>query len=220
MKKGLTQMVFVLDMSGSMYSLTDDTIGGYNSMIADQKKEQGEALVTTVLFDSRYIMLHDGVNIKDVKDMTTSEYMPFGSTAMLDAIGKTINHVGQRLSDLPEEERPEKVLFTIITDGEENHSREFDWNTVKNMIKHQREKYNWVFTFLGANIDNIKVSDNLGIDSKLSKRYTASKIGTATVFNATSKSMSYARGVSLDDLGGVHAMSCMSKILDEVEEKK
>lgn len=219
MKKGLTQMVFVLDMSGSMSLLTEETISGYNTMIADQKKEDSEAIVATVLFDDRYIMIHDGVNIKEVSDMTTAQYMPRGSTAMLDAIGKTINHVGQRLAALPEEERPEKVLFTIVTDGEENRSREFRWETVKEMIKHQREKYSWVFTFLGANIDNIEVSNNLGINPMLSKRYTASKDGTGKVFNATSKSMSFARGVDMD-LNCMRSMSFMSSILDEVEDKK
>lgn len=211
MKKGLTQMVFVLDMSGSMSPLTMETIGGYNAMIADQKKEEGDALVTTVLFDHRYNMIHDGMNIKEVKDMTTAEYMP---------AGMTINHVGQKLAAMPEEERPEKVIFTIVTDGAENSSKEFDWETVRNMIKHQREKYSWVFTFLGANIDVDRVSDNLGIDKMLSKRYTASKIGTQKVFNATSKTMSFARGVSVDSLNNAHTKCCMSSVLDEVEDKK
>lgn len=220
MKKGLTQMVFVLDMSGSMSPLREDTIGGYNSMITDQKKEAGDAIVTTVLFDNRYIMLHDGVNIQDVKEMTEKEYLPLGSTAMLDAVGRTINHVGQKLASMPEEERPEKVIFTIVTDGAENSSKEFNWETVRNMIKHQREKYSWVFTFLGANIDVDRVSDNLGIDKMLSKRYTASKIGTQKVFNATSKTMSFARGVSVDSLNNAHTKCCMSSVLDAVEDKK
>lgn len=220
MKKGLTQMVFVLDMSGSMSPLTMETIGGYNAMIADQKKEEGDALVTTVLFDHRYNMIHDGVNIKEVKDMTTAEYMPTGMTAMLDAVGMTINHVGQKLAALPEEERPEKVLFTVVTDGKDNSSKEFNWKTVRNMIKHQHDKYSWVFTFLGANIDVDRVSDNLGIDKMLSKRYTASKIGTQKVFSATSKAMSFARDVSADSLNDAQTMRCMSSVLDEVEDEK
>lgn len=113
MKKNLTQMVFVLDMSGSMKWLAPETIGGYNTMLADQKKEDGDALVTTVLFDNRYIMVHDGVDIKKVQNLTDKEYRPEGMTAMLDAVGRTINHVGNRLADMPEEERPEKVVFTI-----------------------------------------------------------------------------------------------------------
>lgn len=165
-------------------------------------------------------MIHDGVNIKEVKDMTTAEYMPTGMTAMLDAVGMTINHVGQKLASMPEEERPEKVIFTIVTDGAENSSKEFDWETVRNMIKHQREKYSWVFTFLGANIDVDRVSDNLGIDKMLSKRYTASKIGTQKVFNAISKSLSFARGVSVDSLDSAQSVCFMSSVLDEVEDKK
>lgn len=217
MKKGLTQIVFVLDMSGSMSPLTMETIGGYNAMIADQKKEEGDALVTTVLFDHRYIMIHDGMNIKEVKDMTTAEYMPAGMTAMLDAVGMTINHVGQKLAAMPEWERPEKVLFTIITDGYENSSKEFDWPTIKNMIKHQREKYNWVFTFLGADIDIDKVSDDLGIDQMLSKKYTANNIGTQSVFNATSKAVSFVRSVDVDSINTTSTLSFMSQALDEVK---
>lgn len=217
MKKGLTQIVFVLDMSGSMSPLTMETIGGYNTMIADQKKEEGDALVTTVLFDHRYIMIHDGINIKEVKDITTAEYMPAGMTAMLDAVGMTINHVGQKLAAMPEWERPEKVIFTIITDGYENSSKEFDWPTIKNMIKHQREKYSWVFTFLGANIDTDKVSDDLGIDQMLSKKYTANNIGTQSVYNATSKAVSFARSVDVDSINSTSTLSWMSQALDEVK---
>lgn len=219
MKKNLTQMVFVLDMSGSMKWLAPETIGGYNTMLADQKKEDGDALVTTVLFDNRYIMVHDGVDIKKVQNLTDKEYRPEGMTAMLDAVGRTINHVGNRLADMPEEEQPEKVVFTIITDGYENASHEFDWNTVKEMIKHQREKYSWVFTFLGANIDTMQVSNDLGISSMLSKTYKASKSGTEKVFSAASKSVSVARGVSADALNSAQTMCFMSSALDEAEEK-
>ena len=120
---------------------------------------------------------------------------------------------------MPEEERPEKVVFTIITDGYENASHEFDWNTVKEMIKHQREKYSWVFTFLGANIDTMQVSNDLGISSMLSKTYRASKSGTEKVFSAASKSVSVARGVSADALNSAQTMCFMSSALDEAEEE-
>ena len=129
----------------------------------------------------------------------------------------TINHVGQKLAAMPEWERPEKVLFTIITDGYENSSKEFDWPTIKNMIKHQREKYSWVFTFLGANIDTDKVSNDLGIDQMLSKKYTANNIGTQSVFNATSKAVSFARGVDISSLNTTETLSFMSQALDEVK---
>ena len=118
---------------------------------------------------------------------------------------------------MPEGERPEKVLFTIITDGYENSSKEFDWQTIKNMIKHQREKYSWVFTFLGANIDTDKVSDDLGIDQMLSKKYTANNIGTQSVFNATSKAISFARGIDVDSINTTSTLNLMSQALDEVK---
>lgn len=217
MKKNLTQMVFILDMSGSMSHLTADTIGGYNSLIEQQKREPGEAIVTTVLFDHRYIVLHDGVDIQSVPEMTTNDYMPYGTTAMLDAVGKTINSVGQRLASLPEEERPEKVIVTIVTDGAENTSTEFTWKTVKEMIKHQKNKYNWIFTFLGANIDTMKVSGDLGISPQLSKTYIPSEIGTEAVYSATSKAMSFARGVDVSVMNCAATVDSLSDILDEVE---
>lgn len=220
MNKNLTEMVFILDMSGSMSRLTSDTIGGYNSLIKAQKEEKGDAYVTTVLFDDRYIVLHNRVNIQEVPEMTINDYKPLGVTAMLDSIGKTIQSVGQKLAAIPEEERPGSVVVTIITDGYENASVEYAYPQIKEMITHQREKYNWVFTFIGANIDTMEVSGNLGIDPKLSKSYTASAQGTSKVYSATSKAMSYARGMTA---GGqsVNSMCCMdsmSEILDEVEE--
>lgn len=217
MKKGLTQMVFIIDMSGSMYGVATDTIGGFNSMIKDQLNEPGEAKVTTVLFDDRYIILHDGINIKEVKEMTYKEYSPLGATAMLDAVGKTINRVGQQLSALPEDERPEKVMVTIITDGYENASMEYTWDSVKKMINHQREKYSWIFSFLGANIDTMEVSGNLGIDRKLSKSFISNGIGTQSAFSATSKSMSFARGVDVSLMNCTATLDSMSDILDEAE---
>lgn len=216
MNQNLTEMVFILDMSGSMCHLTSDTIGGYNSLIKQQKEEPGEANVTTVLFDNGYIMLHDRVNIKDVPEMTTSDYMPYGSTALLDAVGQTINYIGQKLAATPENERPAKVIVTIITDGYENASKEFSWGKIKEMITHQREKYNWTFTFLGANIDTMEVSNNLGIDARLSKTYTASKAGTDSVYCAVSKGLSFARSVSAQDVCLDFAEN-ISTILDEVK---
>lgn len=217
MNQNLTEIVFILDMSGSMCHLKSDTIGGYNSLIKQQKEEPGETNVTTVLFDNRYIMLHDRVNIKDVPEMTTSDYMPYGTTALLDAIGRTINYVGQKLAATPENERPAKVIVTIVTDGYENSSREYTWKKVKEMITHQREKYNWTFTFLGANIDTVEVSSNLGIDARLSKTYTASKVGTDSVYCAVSKGLSFARSVSAQGTSNLEYTESISNILDEVE---
>ena len=170
MNKNLTELVYILDMSGSMRPLTSDTIGGYNTLLNQQKKlgEENPAMranVTTVLFDDRYILLHDRTDIRDVPDITDREYVPLGMTAMLDAIGRTLVSVGQKLAAMPEEERPGLVSVTIITDGQENASTEYTWKQVQAMIKEQREKYSWVFSFIGANIDVAHVSDDLGIDN-------------------------------------------------------
>lgn len=217
MNNNLTEMVFIIDMSGSMSRLSSDTIGGYNTLINQQKEEKGSANVTTVLFDDRYIMLYDNTDIKDIPEMTSKEYQPCGCTALLDAVGKTINSIGARLNNTPEDEKPSKVVFTIITDGYENSSVEYSWDKVKEMITHQREKYNWIFTFIGANIDTMEVSNNLGIDSKLSKSFTASAQGASSVFLASSKAMSYTRSVDVNNLSKNVVTDGLSDILDEVE---
>lgn len=217
MKKNLTEMVFILDRSGSMGHLTNDTIGGFNSMIENQKLESGEAYVTTVLFDDEYEVLHNHVNIKEVKPITRKEYYARGLTALLDAIGKTINVVGNRLAETAEEERPEKVIFVITTDGFENASVEFTKSKIKEMIEHQQDKYAWTFMFIGANMDAVSEASSLGIKSAFSKTYTASKEGTESLYKATSDVLTYARGVSLDTYtSGVwttQASACMDKIV-------
>ena len=193
MKKNLTEMAFILDMSGSMYNLTDDTIGGYNSLIEKQKKENGEAYITTVLFDDRYIVVNDHVDIKEVKPLTRREYCPEGMTALLDAIGRTVNSIGKRLNETPEEERPEKVVIAITTDGIENDSKEFTRTQIKEMIEHQQSKYSWVFMFLGANIDAITEAGNFGIKNDFVQTYTANSIGTDSVYTTLNKSLEYIR---------------------------
>lgn len=217
MKKNLTEMVFILDRSGSMGRLTDDTIGGFNSMIESQKTEDGEAYVTTVLFDDYYDLLHDHVNIKDIKPITRKDYYARGCTALLDAIGKTINSIGVRLAETPEDERPEKVIFVIITDGYENASVEFSKTQIKEMIEHQQDKYAWTFMFLGANMDAVSEASGFGIKSAFSKTYTASGIGTQSVYKATSDVLSCARSVSLDAYTNgdwtVQASACMDEIV-------
>lgn len=209
MNNNLTELIMILDMSGSMFALREDTIGGYNSLIEQQKKEKGEAVVTTVLFDHEYILLHDRKNIKEVSALTNDDYSPRGSTAMLDAIGRTLVSVGHKLAELPEEERPGKVMVTIITDGYENASREYSWETIKKMIEEQRSKYSWVFTFIGADIDNMQVSNSLGIDPRFSKKYTKSMAGTASVYNSVSKSMAKMRN-------SVDASCALSEIAEEL----
>jgi uncharacterized protein YegL len=195
MKKNLTEMVFILDRSGSMGNLVADTIGGFNSMIEQQKKEDGEAYVTTVLFNSHHTTLHDHVNIQDVQPITTNEYCTYGMTALLDAVGTTINSIGERLADTPEEERPEKVIFVITTDGYENDSREFTRDKVKEMIEHQQEKYSWVFMFLGANMDAVEEAGKYGISSHYAATYTASDLGTTSLYACTSKAVSNLRNI-------------------------
>ena len=189
MNNNLTEIEFILDRSGSMGGLTDDTIGGYNAFIESQKNEPGDAVLTTVLFDHEYTVLHNGVNLKDVKPMTYAEYMPRGMTALYDAIGKTINDVGRRLNNTPEAERPGKVIFVITTDGYENASKEFTQQQVKEMIEHQTDKYSWQFMFLGANIDVQEVSCNLGISADFAASYTASENGVESVYSTMSKTV-------------------------------
>lgn len=224
MNNNLTEIIAILDMSGSMYGLTNDTIGGYNSLLEEQKNQPGEANITTVLFDDQYILLHDRTPIKDALPLTTKEYMPRGTTAMLDAIGKTLVSVGQKLANTPEEERPGTVMVTIITDGYENASKEYKWSQIQEMIKEQKEKYNWIFSFIGADIDTMKVGENLGIDRRLSKTYTKSYEGTKSVYTSLSKAMSYSRdynmkkcSATVDSLNDEEMVEEVAKMLDEIE---
>lgn len=210
MKKNLTEIVFILDRSGSMSNLTADTIGGFNSMIENQKKEEGEAFVTTVLFDDQYELLHNHKDINDVKPITNQEYFARGMTALLDAIGRTINSVGKRLSDTPEEERPEKVIFVITTDGMENASREFTRATIKEMIEHQQTKYSWQFMFLGANIDAVAEADSLGIAASHSHTYTATAQGTSSVYAAMDDAVSCLRSV---DMATYSSAACVDSLV-------
>ena len=218
MKKNLTEMVFLLDRSGSMGHLTNDTIGGFNSMIEQQKKEDGEAYVTTVLFNDRHVTLHDHINIQEIQPMTHLDYMAYGMTALLDAVGTTINSIGERLANTPEEERPEKVIFVITTDGYENDSREFTRDKIKEMIEHQQNKYSWVFMFLGANMDAVAEAGKYGINSAFSKTYTASDIGTDALYCCTSKAISNLRSIdttcSMDWMA--QAACSVEKALDDI----
>lgn len=198
MKKNLTEMVFILDRSGSMQSLTDDTIGGFNAMIENQKKEEGEAFVTTVLFDDQYELLHDHIDIKEIQPITSKEYYARGMTALLDAVGKTINSIAGRINATHEDERPDKVLFVITTDGMENASREFVKSTVKEMIKHQQTKCSWTFMFLGANMDAVSEAASLGINTDFARTYTADTWGTQSVYKSMSSAISCARSADFD----------------------
>ena len=176
MKKGLTEIIYVLDRSGSMGHLTGDTIGAYNAYLDEQKKLDGEVRITTVLFDDKYEMLYDGARI-DEAYLDHEKYYVRGMTALYDAVGKTILDVGHRLSRTAESERPEKVIFIITTDGYENASREFTQRKVKEMIAHQTEKYSWEFLFFGANIDSAEVADTIGVAPDMAFDFEASSQG-------------------------------------------
>jgi uncharacterized protein YegL len=182
MKTNLTEIIFLLDRSGSMAGLERDTIGGFNSFIERQNKLEGDTVVTTVLFDDKYEIICDGVPAEDAM-LTSDNYFVRGTTALLDAIGKTIVDVGFRLAKTKEDERPSNVIFVITTDGMENASVEFSYKKIKELIKHQQERYNWEFIFLGANIDAEIEADNIGINVTNAYNFEASTTGVETMYD-------------------------------------
>ena len=193
MKKGLTEIVFILDKSGSMSGLESDTIGGYNSFLEKQKKEEGEAYVSTVLFSDTSSVIHDRVPIKKIEPMNDKQYSVGGCTALLDAIGGAIKHIGNVHKYAREEDRPEKTVFVITTDGQENSSHIYDYEKIKKLVKKQQEKHGWEFIFLGANIDAIGEAGKLGIASNRAVRYECDGTGTMLNFNCISDSISLLR---------------------------
>ncbi len=193
MKKNLTEIVFILDRSGSMHGLERDTIGGYNSMLEKQHKVDGEAYVTTVLFDDEVETICDRAPIKDVEDMTDREYFTRGCTALLDAVGGTIRHIGNIHKYAREEDVPEKTLFIITTDGMENASREYSYDKVKKMIERQKEKYGWEFLFLGANIDAAEMGARIGIERDYAVTYKSDEEGTMLNYDVMSEAITQKR---------------------------
>ena len=189
MKKGLTELVFILDKSGSMGGLEKDTIGGYNTMLEKQKTVEGECCITTALFDHEYTLLFDRIDIKAVSPLTEKEYAVGGSTALLDAIGLTIHKIGNAQAHTAENYRAEKVLFVIITDGEENASREYSAGQVKQMIEQQKAKYGWEFVFLGANIDAVETAGRFGITPDRAQNFHADSEGVELNFLAMSEAV-------------------------------
>ena len=192
MKKDLTELVFILDRSGSMFGLEKDTIGGYNSLIEKQKKEQGEALVTTVLFDDEVDIIHDGIKLEDVPLLTEKEYYVDGCTALLDAIGKTISKILKNRKETPESEHPEKTLIVITTDGMENASREYSYSKIKALIQ-QQEKEGWNFIFLGANIDAAKEASRMGIMAENAVSYHCDSAGIEVNYDCLCEAISSVR---------------------------
>ena len=189
MRKGLTEIVFILDRSGSMSGLEADTIGGFNSMIAKQKKEDGEAYVSTVLFDDQCEVLHDRVPMDKVPVMTDEEYYVRGCTALLDAVGGAIHHIANVHKYARDEDRPEKTLVVITTDGMENASKRYSYEKVQAMIKKEQEKYGWEFIFIGANIDAVQEAKRFGIRKERAVNYVHDEIGTEAVYRSVSKAV-------------------------------
>ena len=207
MKKGLTEVVFILDRSGSMSGLEADTIGGYNSMLKKQKTGKGDVIISTVLFDDKMEVIHDRKPIGEIKPITRKEYFVRGCTALLDAVGKAIHHIGKIYKNADPDEVPEKTLFIITTDGMENASHKYTYDKVRKMVEKKKKKQGWEFIFMGANIDAISVANQFGIDKNRAVRYESDSAGTKLNYNVMSNIISSARMSSTP--------SMMSQALDE-----
>ncbi len=196
MKKDLTEIVFILDRSGSMAGLEADTIGGFNAMLEKQRREEGQVLVSTVLFDHAQQVVHDRVDIRRITPMTEKEYFVRGCTALLDAVGSAIHHIGNVHKYARPEDRPKKTLFVITTDGMENASRVYTYDKVKQQIRRQQEKYGWEFLFLGANIDAAKEAARFGIAKDFAADYHADSKGTGVVYDTVNEAICQVRSCS------------------------
>ena len=193
MKNNVTELVFIIDRSGSMSGFESDTIGGFNAMLERQKKTDGKCYVSTVLFDNRSKLLHDRLDINDVVPMTESDYRVGGCTALLDALGDSIRHIAKIHRYARAEDVPEKTLFVITTDGYENASRRYSTDEVKGMVEHEKEKYGWEFIFLGADIDAVQTAGALGIDQSRAANYRKDTIGSGMAYEAVSQAITMAR---------------------------
>lgn len=197
-KNNITELVFIIDRSGSMSGLEKDTIGGFNSMIEKQRKEEGECYVSTVLFDHETKVLHDRVRLSEVKPMTEEDYTVRGTTALIDALGGAIHHIGNVHKYARPEDVPAHTMFIITTDGMENASRRYTSDQVKQKIERQKEKYGWEFIFIGANIDAVETAARYGIGAERAVNYHADKKGTKVMYEAVANAVSYVR-----DCGGI-----------------
>lgn len=197
----MTELVFILDRSGSMSGLEKDTIGGFNSMIEKQKREDGQALVSTVLFDNESVVIHDRLPMDRVPPLTEREYYTRGCTALLDAVGGAIHHIGNVHKYARKEDVPEKTLFIITTDGYENASRRYDYEKVQKMIQHEKEKHGWEFLFLGANIDAAAEAKRFGISEDRAVTYKCDPAGTALNYDVISEAVCHVRASRPLDAG-------------------
>jgi len=196
MKNNITELVFILDRSGSMSGLEQDTVGGFNSMIERQKEQEGICYVSTVLFDHESVVLHDRVKLEKVQKMTVKDYTTRGSTALLDAIGGAIHHIGNVHKYARPEDVPEHTLFVITTDGMENSSHQYSASQVKRMVERQKTKYGWEFLFIGANIDAVETADRMGIDADRAVDYRADSQGTEAVYQAVANAVGKVRNAA------------------------
>lgn len=194
LNRHLTELVFILDRSGSMRGLEQDTIGGFNAMLDRQREAEGQALVSTVLFDSGTEVIHDRVDVRKVEPMTEKQYAVRGCTALLDAVGGAIHHIGNVHKYAREEDRPARTLFVITTDGMENASRRYDAGRVREMIRRQTERYGWEFLFLGANIDAVQTAGRFGIDADRAANYHSDRLGTALNYDVLGDAIHAVRG--------------------------
>lgn len=193
MRKEVTEIIFILDRSGSMYGLEDDTIQGFNSLVQKQREQAGMVLISTVLFDDRREVLHDRIAIEEIKDLTREDYYVRGSTALLDAIGFSIDHITKVHKKLGKNESPQKTLFIINTDGQENDSRFYGYEKVKHMVERKQEVEGWQFIFLGANIDAIKEAGRFGIKEDYAVNYLSDHKGTSLNYRVLSDAISDVR---------------------------
>ena len=221
MRKGLTEVIFILDRSGSMSGLEADTIGGFNSMITKQKKEEGEAYISTVLFDDKTEVLYDRVPVSKIEPMNDKQYYVRGCTALLDALGGAIHHIGNVHKYAREEDRPEKTLFIITTDGMENSSHEYSYDKVKKMLEKQKKKYGWEFLFLGANIDAIEVAGRFGIAANRAINYESDRQGTQLNYEVLSRTVSEFRACECDDEADMDEMfeACCAPIMEDYKKR-
>ena len=219
MRKGLTEVVFILDRSGSMSGLEADTIGGFNSMISKQKKEDGEAVISTVLFDDQQEVVYDRQPVKMVEPMTDRQYYVRGCTALLDAIGGAIHHIGNVHKYAREEDRPEKTMFIITTDGMENASRFYTYDRVKYMVERQKDKYGWEFLFLGANIDAISVAARFGINADRAINYECDQVGTSLNYQVMSETITAVRRAKNKEDLDQAVCKCTAPIREDYERR-